>query len=112
MRMGGDLAAEPVCLGNQRRHLLRAVLLEYGIVALGKDTAGGAELDHVGTVLDYLANLVLHARNAVGGSFGGVLEFRREQVAVAMAAGDAQRRSGHLHPWTNNIAIVDGIAQG
>jgi hypothetical protein len=62
-------------------------------------------------VLDVLPNPVLHLGNAVGHAVAHLVIADGQQVAVAMAAGDAQRRPAHLHVRPGNLACVDGVAQ-
>ena len=112
VRMGCDLASQAMRVGHDGLHLLQRVLRGLGIVAVRKHAAGGANLDQVGAVLDGLADLVLHAFDAVGHAVGGDVIFEGQQVVVAVPAGDAERRAAHQHARAGNIAGVDGIAQG
>ena len=110
--VGGYFAAEAVGIGDQGLELVEAVLAGLRIVALGKHAAGGADLDEIGAVLDILAHLLLHGGDAVGDAFRGGMELEGKEVVVAMAAGDAQRRSANLHVRAGDIAVVDVIAEG
>jgi hypothetical protein len=111
MRVRGHLAAQAVRIGHHGLQFLEAVLAGLRIVALGQHAAGGAHLDQIGAVLDVLAHVLLHGGDAVGDAFGGGMVFGRQEVVVAVAAGDAERRSAHLHVRTRNVARVDVVAQ-
>ncbi len=73
--------------------------------------SGRANLDHIRAVLDDLANFVLHSLDAVGHSFSLKVERGRQQVFVAMPAGDAQRRPRSDNPRADDVAIIDRIPQ-
>ena len=62
--------------------------------------------------LMFCAHALLDGGDAVGDAFGGGVVFGGQEVIVAMAAGDAQRRPAHLHVRTRNVAGVDIVAQG
>jgi hypothetical protein len=53
----------------------------------------------------------LHAFHSIGHATPNVVVFEGQQVFVAMAAGDAERRAAHQHMRTGHIAGVDGVAQ-
>src|SRR5262249_62119606 len=50
-------------------------------------------------------------RDSVGGSLGGVVKLGSEQVAVAVAAGNSQGRSGSLHARAAHVAGIDCVPQ-
>lgn len=74
-------------------HLFECVLRGVRVIALGEDAPCGANLDDVRTILDDFANFVLHAFDAIGHAI--TLKTKRgwEQILVAVAAGDTERRS-------------------
>ena len=37
--------------------------------------------------------------------------FDGQEILIAVAAGDAERRSAHLHVRSRNLALIDGIAE-
>ncbi len=76
-----------------------------------KHAAGGANLDHVGAVLDGLADFVLHGFHAVGNASASHVIFEGQQILVAVPSGDAERRAADQHARARNIAGIDGIAQ-
>jgi hypothetical protein len=110
VRMHCHFAARHVRFVDQRLHFLGRVLLRAGRVALGEDAAGAAELDDVDAVLHVAANCFAHTRDAIRDAIGGVVEFRREHVVVAVPAGDAERRSRDQHARAWNLAVVDSVA--
>src|SRR5215813_2993709 len=69
MCVRGNLASQTMRLRNQGFHFCGAVLLESRIVALGKDSAGSAELDYIRSVLDGFADLVHYGLDTVRGAF-------------------------------------------
>src|SRR5581483_4171150 len=73
---------------------------------------GGADLDHVGAVLDDFAHLVLHRLDAVGHALGLMVILEGQQVVVAVSAGDAHRRAAHQHTRAGQRAFVDYVTQG
>ena len=66
MRVRSDLTSQPVRIGDNGFHFFERILRSVRVVTFGKHTAGGANLDHVGAVLDDFAHFVLHSLNAVG----------------------------------------------
>ncbi len=109
--MGGHAAAEPVRIRHDRFHLFERILRGVRVVAFRKHSARGTDLDDVRAILDDFANLVLHRLDAVGHSFSLKMKCGREQIFVAMTAGDSQRWSRGDHARPNHVSIVDGIAQ-
>ena len=73
MRVGGDFAAEAVGGIDDGFHFFGAVLGEGGVVAFGKNSAGGHEFDYVGTVFDIFADFLGNSIDAVGNSISGQL---------------------------------------
>src|SRR5271155_6287898 len=101
MGVGSHLPAEPVRLRDYRLHFFWTVLFEEGTIALGKSSAGRSELDDVGAVLDVFANFGHHCGHAVSDTFRAVVKFEGQQIVVAVAAGDAEDRTGKLHARTD-----------
>ena len=95
---------------DQRLHFLERVLLRTGVSALGEHAAGAAELDDVGAIFDVAADCGPHADDAIGSAFGAVVEFRREQIIVAVTAGDSERRTRRENAGAGDLAVVDRIA--
>src|SRR5947199_10847349 len=112
MGVGGHFAAQAVRVGNDGLHFLQRVLRGARVVALGEHAAGGADLDDVSAVFDDLADFVLHAFNAVGSAIAFGVILVRQQVVVAMAAGDAERRPAGVNTRAGQHTFVDGITQG
>ena len=75
VRVRRDFAAQPVRVGHDGFHLLQRVLRVLRIVAQRKHAARGAYFDQIGAVLDVLANLVLHGRDAIGDAVAGGVIF-------------------------------------
>src|SRR6185369_4291215 len=107
----GDFAPETVSVGDKGLHFLERVLRSVGIVALGHDSAGGADLDDVGAILDDLADFMLDGWNAVGDTIRGLMEIKGKQIFVAVSAGDSKGGAADEHVRSGYVAIVDGIAQ-
>src|SRR6266403_1531905 len=112
MRVRGDLATELVGFFGDGLHFLEGVLRRAGLVSFAEHAAGGADLDHVGAVLDGFAHFGASGPGTVGDAFRLVVIFGRQQIVVAMAARDAKRRAGSAHARTFDVAGVDGIAEG
>src|SRR5579863_8913490 len=66
--VGGHFSSQAMGVGYDGFHLLQRVLGGLRVVAFGKHSASGANLDQIGTVLNVLAHLVLDRGNAVGDS--------------------------------------------
>src|SRR5580658_7122126 len=111
MRVCGNFSSQAVRIRDNGLHLLERVLGSLRLVALGKHSAGGADLDQIGTVLDVLADLVLHGRNPVGHSVSRSVILVGQQIVVAVAASDAERWPAYQHPRSGYVAGVDGVAQ-
>src|SRR6266511_1634231 len=109
--LGRDFTTQAVGFGDDGLHLFERVLRGLRVVAEREHSAGRTDFDHVGAVLDHLARLSHHGRHPVGDAFVEVIEFRREQVVVAMPAGDAEGRSGGYDPRPRDVAGVDRVAQ-
>ena len=75
--VGGDFAAEAVSVGDDGLHFFERVLRGLRIVAEREHAAGGADLDEVGSVLDVLADLVLHSGDAIGHAVADGVDIRR-----------------------------------
>src|SRR5882672_1690346 len=112
VRVGGDLASELVGFFRDGLHFFERVLRRAGLIAFAEHTAGGADLDDVGAVLDGFANFGAGGPGTVGDAFRLIMIFGRQQIIVAMAASDAKRRAGSAHSRTFDIAGVDGIPEG
>ena len=97
---------------HQRLHLLKGVLLLADVGALRQHPAGGAELHHVSAILDHFSYLGAHRPRPVGNTTGAVLITRRQQIVVAVTTGDTERRSRDTKPRADDLAVVDGVAQG
>jgi hypothetical protein len=82
-----------------------------GIVTFGENAAGSTDLDEVGAVFDVLANLVLDLGNAVGYAVTDVVILDRQEVVVAVTAGDAHCGSADEHVRPGDLSGVDGIAE-
>jgi hypothetical protein len=104
--------AEAVGFLDNGFHFLAGVLRGVGIVALGHDTAGSADLDDVSAVLDVLANFVANRIDSIGDPWFDSVIFRSEQIVVAVTAGDAQSGTAGEDTRAGNVALIDGIAQG
>ena len=39
------------------------------------------------------------------------MKFKREKIAVAVAAGDSERRAGNLHARPDHVTGINGVAQ-
>ena len=86
VRVHRDLAAVHVRLVDERRDLGLGVLLGAGDRTLGEDAARAAVLDVVDAVLDVAPDGLADTFHAVGDTLADLLELRREQVVVAVAA--------------------------
>ena len=53
---------------------------------------------------------MLHACHAIGHSFSADVVFERQQIFVAVSAGDAKGWPAHQHARTRNISSIDRIA--
>ena len=104
-------AAQAMRVCHDRLHLFDGVLRCLRVVALRQHAAGRADLDEVGPVLDVLANLLLHLRNAIRHAVCRYVIFERQQILIAVAAGNAQRGTAHLHVWPGKHARFDVISQ-
>ena len=112
--VAGDLLAQPVGLVAQRGHLGQRELRSIDLVGQREHAAGGAELDHVGPVLDLvadrLAQAVRPARDALG-----FVPLRKQVVPqpgpVGMAADSPERVHAHEHPRPGNDSLGDRISQ-
>ena len=91
------LRPRPVRVSDNRFHFFQRVLRCLRIISMREHAAGRANLDHVRAVLDDLAHFVLDRFDAVSHSAIGGVVFIRQQVVVAMSAGDAQRRTADQH---------------
>src|SRR5258708_14581312 len=111
MRMSRDLAPEPVRVGNDSLHLIERVLRGLRIVAMRKYTAGGADFDQVGAVLDDLPRFVLDGFDAIGHTRALHVRLKRQQIVVAVSACNAQCRTADQHARSGHVAGVNRIAQ-
>src|SRR5262249_33767174 len=100
----GNFSPQAMSVGHNGLHLFQCVLRSAGIVAFGKHATRGADLDHVGAVLDDLAHLVLHSFDTVGGAVGGGVPFIGQQVLVAVTSGDGERGSAGNDPGAGDHA--------
>ena len=87
-------------------------MFQAGVVTLREDSAGSAEFDNVSAVFHHLPNLVHHSFHSIRRALGRVMKLRRQQIAVAVSAGNAQRRTGNLHTRPDHITGINGVTQG
>ena len=109
------LLAQPVGLIDQRRHLLEGQLRRVHLVGEREHAAGGAELDHVGAVLDLEADRLAEPVRPVGDPLGRP-EFLDQEVMpqpglVGMAAAGPQPVDRDQHPRAGDQPAGDRIAQ-
>src|SRR5262249_28506366 len=81
------------------------------IVALGKDSAGSAELDYIRSVLDGFADLLHYGLDTVCGAFRCEVKFKRQKIAIAMASRDSKWGARNLHARTDDITGIDSVAK-
>src|SRR5271167_664478 len=112
MRMSSNFSPQAMGIGHDGLHLFQGVLRGLRIVASGEHSAGGADLDQIGAVLNVLAHLVLNGGDSVSHSISYSVILVGQQIIVAVPAGDAERRTAHQHSGPGHIAGVDGVAQG
>ncbi len=89
--VAGDLLAQPVGLVAKGGHLGEGELRRVDLVRQRQHAARRAELDHVGPVLDLVANRRREAVRAAGDPFG--LMRLRKQIMPEPALGRHARRS-------------------
>src|SRR5215475_12653194 len=111
MSVGCHLAAETVSVCDNGFHLLQRVLGRAGIIALGQHTTSSADLDHVCTVLDDLAYLMLHGLDAISRAIALRVIFVRQQVVITVAAGDAKRGPTGDDARSRHHAFIDCVSQ-
>ena len=111
MCVRGHAPPKPVCVRDDCFHFFQSILRSVRIVALREHAAGGADLDHVGSIFDDFPHFVLHGFHAVRYPFTKEMKRGWQQVLIAVPAGDAQRRAGGDHARPDHVAIIDGIAQ-
>src|SRR6202158_2766880 len=92
--VGGNFAAKLVGFLGDSLHLFESELGSPGLIAFAENATGGADFDYIGAIFDDFANFGARGPGAVGDSIGFVSKFRRKQVVVAVASGDAERRTG------------------
>ena len=117
MTMDRHLLAQAVGFIDQRGDLRRRELRGIHIIGQGKNPSGNGRLDHVRPVLDLkpdrFSNRVRSVRNPVG-----KIRLRPEdQIAepggrIEMAAGGADSFGCDQHARTDDVALVDSVAQG
>src|SRR5436305_235993 len=62
-------------------------------------------------LLDVPAQLVLYAFDAFGCAFSFGVIFVRQKIVIAVAAGNAERRTAGIHARPRYHAFADGVAQ-
>ena len=110
--MSRNLAPQAMCVGHDRFQFLLRVRRSLRIVPVRKHAAGGANFDQIGAILDDLAHLVLHSFHAVRHTFRRIVKFEGQEVLVAVATRDAERRSAYQHSRPRNVTGINGVAQG
>src|ERR1700733_6342069 len=98
-------------VGDNGLHLFERILRGLRVVPFREHASGGADLDEVSAVLDRFADLVLYGFDAIGYAFRGLMVGDGEQIIVAVATGDAERRAANLHVRTLDQSFVDGVAE-
>src|SRR5262249_5185934 len=88
--MRSDLAPQAVRLDDELLHLFGRILRGAGLVPLGKDAAARANLDEIGAVFDDLSNFGPRFPGSVGHAALTEMKLGRQQIVVAMPAGDAE----------------------
>ena len=109
--MRGDLAPKAMGLGDQ----VPASPLDCTVRAAdyrpSKNSPRGAELDHIRAIFDFFTHSVNHRVDPIGDTFGGVVEFGGQKIAVAVSPTNSQRRTGNLHAGAYDVAGIDGVPQ-
>ena len=117
VRVRGDLASRFVGLVGGDLQLFEGKLLGAGTVSFGEHAAGAKNLDHVDAVLHLRAHDVTHLIRTVGNL---VVALRREErdaglgrvvIQVAVAARDRNSRPAGHHARTDDVSLVDVVAQ-
>src|SRR5437879_13855066 len=111
MRLSRHLSAKAMGFWNQSLHFGATVLLQAGVVTLREDSAGSAEFDNVSAVFHHLPNLVHHSVHSIRRALGRVMKLRRQQTAVAVSAGTAQRRTGNMHTRPDHSTGIKGATE-
>ena len=97
VRVRRDFATQLVRFFDDRLQLFERVLRRARLIALAQDSAGSADLDHIGAVLHGLAYFRSRRPRAVSDAFRAMMKFIGEEIVVAMAARDSQWRTRHDH---------------
>ncbi len=106
-------AAPHVGFVDQRLHLLQRILRCAHRPLFRQNPGGGDHLDHICSVLDVEPHLLADLIDAVGDAGEVVeLQIRGEPGYVGVAAGRADGQTGHLQSRANDLAGIDGLAQG
>jgi hypothetical protein len=111
MRVGRHLAAQFVGLVHDRFHLLQGVLGSSGLVAFRHHTSRCTDLNQVHSVLDVLPYFRASRPRPVGDALRLPVILRRKQIFVAVAAGDAEWRTGDQQPRSIHVSRLDAIAK-
>src|SRR3974390_1268249 len=90
-------------------------LLRFRIASVRQYGATGESFDVVDAVVSKLTNNFANLPWTVGFSIAqipGKLDVGGETGGCARAAGDGEVGAGDVHARANNVAAIDGIAQG
>src|SRR5438876_9563305 len=109
MRVSRHLSAQAMGFCNQSLHFGGTVLFQAGVVTLREDSAGSAEFDNVSAVFHHLPNLVHHSFHPIRSDLGGVMKLLRQQISVAVSAGNAQRGTGNLYTRPEHVTGIMGV---
>jgi hypothetical protein len=110
--VGGDPQAPHMGLVSHGGQLGQGHLLLARLGVAREDAAGGADLDHLGTVFAHLADGAAGRLDTVGVERIGLGQRARHAGDVAMAARGAERGTRRNDPRPFDEATVDGLTQG
>src|SRR4029078_10403716 len=106
MSVRSDFATQAMSVGDGGLHLFQCVLGGLGVIAFGENSAGSADLDEVGPILDVLANFVLNLGDACGSPVADLVILKGQKVVITMAAGEADCRTTNEHVRPGHLAGV------
>src|SRR5690349_23298368 len=97
VRVRSHLPPQSMRVGDDGLYLFECVLRRAWIVTFREHATGSANLDQVRSILNDLADLVLHAFHAIRDAVSLMMEFIRKEVVIAVSTGDAEWRTAHQH---------------
>ena len=112
VRMGSHFAAELVGFFGDGLHFFESVLLGSREIALREHTTGSADFDEIRPIFHGFAHLLTGSPRAIGDAGFGEVKLRRQQIIVAVASSNPERRPRDVHTGSRDLAGVDSVAEG